>query len=169
VDALYNLLNPSSYLGNVEGTADERSLVYATGRHGKPKALVFVGFDPAIKLAGLKRWTGIEEGMCQKGIREGPHIARWANSTTHSERFEAPGHDVDGADRPGTNGKGKAQVNIGQSKMPSGVGTPGDVRKITQCLCRGVGESCDWATEEKAMYQDRRLGFYFGHDCSKES
>jgi hypothetical protein len=172
VDALYNLLNPPSYLGNVEGTADERSLVYATGRHGKPKALVFVGFDPAIKLAGLKRWTGIEEGMCQKGIGEGPHITGRARSTTHNERLQAQAHDVDGADRLGEikrNGKGRAQVNIGRPDIPSGVRTSGDVQKITQSLCSGMGESCDWATEEKAMYQDRSLGFYFGSDCSKKS
>ena len=28
---LYKLLNPSSHLGNVKGTMEERSLVYATG------------------------------------------------------------------------------------------------------------------------------------------
>jgi hypothetical protein len=56
LDKLYRLLNPPSHLGNVEGTADDRSLLYVTG--DKPQAIVFVGFDPAMKLAGLKRWGG---------------------------------------------------------------------------------------------------------------
>lgn len=152
VDALYNLLNPPSYHGDVEGTADERSLVYATGRHGKPRALVFIGFDPAIKLAGLKRWTDIKNGVCQKDVGRGPQIGR---STTHNENFQAQVHDTDSADRLEEikmNGKGKAQVNIGRSEIPS-----------------GVGELCDWATEEKAMYQDRSLGFYFGSDRNEKS
>lgn len=171
VDALYNLLNPSSYLGNVEGTADERSLVYATGGHGKPQALVFVGFDPAIKLAGLKRWTSIKDGMCQKGIGEGPQIDGRVRSTTHNKRLQAHGHNVDDADRPGeikSNSKGKARVNIGRSEIPSRFEGSEDVRKITQSLRSGVGEACGWATEERPMYQDRGLGFYFGSDRSKK-
>ena len=53
---LYRLLNPCNNMGNVEGKADERSLVYATGGPDKPRALVFVGFDPAMRLPGLKTW-----------------------------------------------------------------------------------------------------------------
>ena len=53
VEATYKLLNPPSHLGNVEGTADERSLVYVTGGCDQPKALIFGGFDPLINLAGV--------------------------------------------------------------------------------------------------------------------
>jgi len=67
LDAVYRLLNPPSHLGNVEGTADERSIVYVTGGFDKPQAIIFLGFDPAMKLAGLKRWGGLE----QKGVGEG--------------------------------------------------------------------------------------------------
>lgn len=48
LDAIYRPLNPPSHLGNVQGTADERSLVYVTGGCGKPQAIVFVNLDPAI-------------------------------------------------------------------------------------------------------------------------
>ena len=97
LDAIYRLLNPPTHLGNVEGTADERSMVYVTGASDKPQAIIFVGFDPAIKLEGLKRWPGLKNwddmckeavgerpharlqnwgggGMCRKGVGEGPHI-----------------------------------------------------------------------------------------------
>jgi len=86
---VYKLLNPPSHLGNVEGTADERSIVYATGGRDGPQALIFIGFDPAIKLQGFKTWTGVYRGWGfgenktskgigenkrSKGIGEGPHI-----------------------------------------------------------------------------------------------
>lgn len=55
VNKIYRLLNPPSHLGNVEGMADERSLVYVIGGEDKPHALIFIGFDPAIKLEGLAK------------------------------------------------------------------------------------------------------------------
>lgn len=82
-EEVYRLLNPPSHLGEVRGTSDDRSLVYATGGFGKPQALIFVSFDPATKLEGLKRWGGLPHprprkvqniGSCQKGLGEGPHI-----------------------------------------------------------------------------------------------
>jgi hypothetical protein len=62
IEKIYRLLNPPSHLGNVKGMADERSLVYVTGGESEPQALIFVGFDPAIKLEGLKKWGG----LCKK-------------------------------------------------------------------------------------------------------
>lgn len=56
-DAIYNLLNPPSHLGNVERTADERRMLYVA--RDEPQALIFISFDPAIKLTGLKRWGGL--------------------------------------------------------------------------------------------------------------
>src|SRR6202034_1980162 len=80
-DAIYKLLNPPSHLGNVEGTADERSMVSVTGARDEPQALIFISFDPAIKLAGLKRWGG----LCRKGVGEGPHIDGRATGYTAEE------------------------------------------------------------------------------------
>jgi hypothetical protein len=58
LDNLYKLLNPPSHVGDVEGTADERSLVYLTGSKVMPRAIVLVNFDPAIKLRGLQSFRG---------------------------------------------------------------------------------------------------------------
>lgn len=56
---LYNILNPTGFLGHINGVSDERSLVYATwGSEGSGKALVFVSFDPSIFLAGTKAYSG---------------------------------------------------------------------------------------------------------------
>jgi len=62
-DEIYKLLNPPSHLGNVDGTMDDRSLVYSTGPVGQPQAIVFVGFDPAMRLVGLKTWDARPEAI----------------------------------------------------------------------------------------------------------
>lgn len=54
MDAIYTLLNPPTHLGNVEGTADDRSIVCITGQPGEPQALVFICFDLLVKLEELK-------------------------------------------------------------------------------------------------------------------
>jgi hypothetical protein len=44
--------------------------MYVTRGCDKPQAIVLIGFDPAIKLVGLKR----RGALCNKGVGEGPHI-----------------------------------------------------------------------------------------------
>ena len=162
LDEIYRLLNPPSHLGNVEGTADERSLVYATGGCDKPQAIVFVGFDPAMKLVGLKRWGG----LCRKGVGEGPHIdgraTGYMDGCQEGEIEEGSAYvDVGEADRTVTmdrKGKGKAK------RIPV-VQSCGDY-KVEVELGReevvGMESSRSWAWTEKAMYRDIGLGFYFG-------
>ncbi|KAB5577684.1 hypothetical protein GE09DRAFT_1086942 [Coniochaeta sp. 2T2.1] len=56
LDYLHNVLNPPGFAGNVQGTWDTRSLIYATGGEGNGgvKALVLVSFDPSIYLRGSR-------------------------------------------------------------------------------------------------------------------
>lgn len=70
---LHRVVNPPKHAGAVRGSWDERSLVYSTGggpgRDGGMQALVFVSFDPGIRLPGLKQWgderrdSGYESGQ----------------------------------------------------------------------------------------------------------
>lgn len=55
---LQRILNPPSHSGNVKGTWDDRSMVYSTSHSDGLKALVFISFDPAIRLQGLRKWGG---------------------------------------------------------------------------------------------------------------
>lgn len=164
VNALYKLLNPPTHLGNVEGTADERSLVYVTGGLERPQAIVFVGFDPAIRLVGLKRWGGIKEGMCQKGVGEGPHIEGRATSRgMNRSGLDARCADVDEADRTvGLDRKGKGRAKCEPPIVISSLSASVDVQEISESPPGRVGAVCGWAWREKAMYQDIGLGFYFG-------
>jgi hypothetical protein len=160
LDAVYRLLNPPSHLGNVQGTADERSLVYVTGVCDKPQAIVFVGFDPAIKLVGLKRWGG----LCRKGVGEGSHT-RYRDENQEWDIGKATRTqyvDVGEADRAVTmdrNGKGKAQC------VPV-VQVSGDAEVEVELVLgseEGVGlQGRSIAWQEKAMYRDIASGFCFG-------
>lgn len=58
---LHDLLNPPSHPGRVTGTFDDTSLVYSVGKEGTFKALVFVNFDPSLKIPGLKRWKDVQK------------------------------------------------------------------------------------------------------------
>lgn len=55
---LHRILNPPSHTGNVKGAWDDRSLVYSTSHADGMQALVFISFDPATRLQGLREWGG---------------------------------------------------------------------------------------------------------------
>ncbi|KAH7418782.1 hypothetical protein BKA64DRAFT_208162 [Cadophora sp. MPI-SDFR-AT-0126] len=176
IDAIYRLMNPPSHLGNVEGTADERSLVYVTGGCDQPQALIFVGFDPSIKLAGVKQWSGRSKlsSNKQKGVGEGPHVdsrVSGFNSPSASMEWtegmqgqqEGVYVDVSEAHRTvsiDVKGKGKAipgfsgpivHVSSGSSSVDVGYSTN----------TQDVGDR-NWIWLEDAMYRDIGLGFFFG-------
>ncbi len=158
-------MNPPSHLGNVEGTADERSMVYVTGAGNGPQALIFIAFDPAIKLAGLKRWGG----LCRKVVGEGPYIDGRATGHTAAE-MEREGQtyvDVDERDRTVTverKGKGKEKAKCCDTAMKQST-APGCVEVERKA---GVGlEGCgNWAWEETPMYLDINIGYHFGLEKS---
>lgn len=60
--ALDNILNPrgKSFHGSISGVMDDRSMVYAVGQRDSnvKRPLVFISFDPAIRLSGLDHWPG---------------------------------------------------------------------------------------------------------------
>lgn len=82
---LHRVVNPPEHAGAVRGSWDERSLVYSTGggpgRDGSMQALVFVSFDPSIRLPGLKQWGDERrDSGYESGHVEGDHsigIAHW--------------------------------------------------------------------------------------------
>lgn len=174
VNAIYRLMNPPSHLGNVEGTADERSMVYVTGGCDVPQALIFIAFDPAIKLAGLKRWGG----LWRKGVGEGPHIDGRAAGHLDEEMGVREETYIDVAEQDRTvtiDKKGKGRERAPHSDAPliqsaasscvtvevhdSSAVTGGKV---------GVGARHNiWAWKERAMYQDIDLGYYFGLERSR--
>ncbi|TLS24104.1 hypothetical protein PpBr36_08367 [Pyricularia pennisetigena] len=51
---LYEILNPQTHKGDFTGMWDDRSMCYTTGGH--TKTIVFISFDPSIRLAGIRPW-----------------------------------------------------------------------------------------------------------------
>ena len=147
-------------------------MVYVTGGCDKPQALIFIAFDPAIKLAGLKQWGG----LCRKGVGEGPHIDGRATGYTADEMGQGePYVDVDERDRTVTmDRKGKGKERVQCSDVPMMQSTSRGY--VTVDVCDqiaftggkvGVGPGRNsWAWKERAMYQDINLGFYFSRDRS---
>jgi len=188
IEKIYRLLNPPSHLGNVEGMADERSLVYVTGGESEPQALIFVGFDPAIKLEGLKKWGG----LCRKGVGEGKHVNGRAkgygfgfeSGDENTGMEEGKGKekeksvyvDVGEADRTVSidrKGKGKAKTQYCNAQVGGNaavtVGGGGDVPPASAKVGAASIGGHNWAWKEKAMYQDIHLGFHFGLDRLSET
>jgi hypothetical protein len=166
LDELYKLLNPPTHLDNVEGTADERSLVYMTGGLGKPQAIILISFDPAIKLAGLKRWGG----MRRKGVGEGPHIdGRASGNGEQTSAYAQVADRVVGIDRKG---KGKQTASsVAESPADAYAHESSHMPAVSNSTSTATGarnspqrKYPSWIWKEKAMYRDIGLGFYFGLD-----
>ncbi|KAK3902998.1 hypothetical protein C8A05DRAFT_15017 [Staphylotrichum tortipilum] len=95
---LYATLNPPGYFGNPQGTWDDRSLVYATGGGaggavGGLRALVFVSWDPNIRLKDARPYPG--------GATSGLEIARHRppNASRYFGENLAPKTPLDGKDK----------------------------------------------------------------------
>ncbi|RFU26242.1 hypothetical protein B7463_g10094, partial [Scytalidium lignicola] len=155
LDAIYKLLNPPSHLGNVEGTADERSLVYVTGGSAAPQAIIFISFDPAIKLQGLT------ECRSQLYAHQDGNVAnrRPPEGKKYIDVEEDHRTVILELDRKG---KGRApsgyvaNMDIAQVARTTTDTTKNHTqgRAHTACLA--------WAWKEKPMHMDIGLGYYFG-------
>lgn len=109
LEELLRVVNPPEHAGAVKGAWDERSLVYSTGggpgRDGGMQALVFVSFDPAICLPGLKQWG---DGRRDSGYESGHGKGEDNAGVPHWPAGPAC-EGVRCHDEPGK-GKGKQQV-----------------------------------------------------------
>ncbi|POS72828.1 hypothetical protein DHEL01_v208771 [Diaporthe helianthi] len=115
---LHRVVNPPGHTGAVKGAWDERSLVYSTGggpgRDDGMQALVFVSFDPSIRLPGLKDWAdecSRRDGGYESGRGEEDdsmvHDNHW---TTAPAGQDAMLHDE--------TGKGKSKQQAAASPLP---------------------------------------------------
>lgn len=139
-EELNRLLNPPTHLGNVRGTCDERSLVYATGANEDGiQVLIFVSFDPAIYLPGIREYRGRQPPKPQFPAR-------------HSEvTLEEKGKGKEICQTPP-----EARLDQGPARTTDGYPSPSKTPE------RIIGE-CDaeWTRREPALYQSLAWGFNF--------
>ncbi|OHE94011.1 F-box domain-containing protein [Colletotrichum orchidophilum] len=96
LDALDSILCPKgqSTYSNISGIMDERSMVYAMGQRGSQtrRPLVFISFDPSIKLAGLTRWPGgPKRPLCNHTTTQGDDAGPQGPYPTPQSLVSAPG------------------------------------------------------------------------------
>ncbi|KAI1778303.1 hypothetical protein F4818DRAFT_294929 [Hypoxylon cercidicola] len=138
LDKLYEILNPPGYLGSVDASSDERSVVYATGEDANGlKVLVYISFDPAARLAGMLREECIL-GERAAGDGYNPE-ARTCELTQHIGGYMPEG-------------KGKEKVIGGHFRQALPLCLP-DTPSMHTIMPPPDG-NMPWAWSEKAMYQD---------------
>ncbi|KAI1454514.1 hypothetical protein F4805DRAFT_439402 [Annulohypoxylon moriforme] len=154
LNKLYEVLNPPGYLGSITAFSDERSIIYAPGEDTEGvKALVYVSFDPAARLAGMLR----------EGYMPGEKTPSQYNETA-SQRSHGLGAEIGGTVEHLENiiaegkGKGKDGTMDGLSRGP----LPSYI--LNPPAPETVSDDCKpWAWLEKAMHQNYAGKFAFAH------
>jgi hypothetical protein len=152
LDKIYKLLNPPSHLGNVEGTFDERSLVYTTGSRDKPQAIIFLSFDPAIRLEGLKRWDCFN---WQERSRTGIRAYVDADELDRTVVIDQASSRTNENTKVTISEKSQGEISNGMSELELGSRGDGKLRSPLQA-------AKEWVWRERAMYRDINLGYHFG-------
>lgn len=179
LNEVYTLLNPPSHLGNVEGAADERSMVYATGGYDAPQALIFLSFDPAIKLSGLKNWGGLLKqdvgDILHNHDRTASNFVAFVEDDAHDGWSEAKGkgkkmvyEDVEEREKTvGIDKKGKSKADEYHCECGPWVQdcpenfVDVDIQNSAIGGMVELGSNGPWAWDERAMYLDIGLGLNF--------
>jgi len=154
LEDLYSLLNPPNLLGNVEATADERSIVYMTGKKGKLRAIILINFDPAVKLVGLRKWHG---DRSLAGCRSNRKTSDKGSSSGSVGELEAgASKGLLGQQYVGGGAKfcGKGCTKVAEPRKD-------DVIDLTAEEQSKWSES-QWMRKEPPMYQAIQMGFDFG-------
>lgn len=149
LDHLNKAVNPPSHVGSVKGMWDDRSFVYSTGNNPDGiQALVFLGFDPAVRLQDVRTW-GKEE---QVAYQEEPC------STDATDTCETLEGGADAAEIPDEDESGKSKAEpCAEEELISPTMTATFSEDSQATL---VGEpKCNWMWKEPAMYRQIGVGF----------
>ncbi|KAI0470694.1 hypothetical protein GGR56DRAFT_660095 [Xylariaceae sp. FL0804] len=147
-DAVSLFLNPPGHQGAVTATGDERSIVYATGEDAKgPKALIYIGFDPATKLGGMRRVPrqGVKnpEADCERGPTTFHRQTHEQGTQLHREPLTTQ-----------MKGKGKAAADGPIGSIPP-VSTALQMEDISEVMLTTASEGHrGWAWVARAMHLD---------------
>lgn len=99
LDLLGKVVSPPTHVGGCRGAWDERSMVYSTGNNvDGMQAVMFVGFDPAMRLRGIRRWGGHGKGRVD-------HVLEEEGRSYGEEEDGTPVEHAEGADVTGTGGE----------------------------------------------------------------
>ncbi|OIW28868.1 hypothetical protein CONLIGDRAFT_577666 [Coniochaeta ligniaria NRRL 30616] len=157
LDDLHQVLNPPGYVGNVHGTWDQRSVIYATGGggNGTVKALVLVSFDPSIYLKGIRSFDDR------------------SSASTSTRDMDTTLREVQAKLTPTDKGKGKEKEReIGTTyDCPANIDEEVTVEHKSSSSSGGSGligrtsgieaQTHPWASNEPAQYLTIGTGYHF--------
>lgn len=171
---LGRLMSPPTHVGACEGMWDERSLVYSTGNNADGlQAIIYVGFDPTVALAGLRRWTNRSRRSPQTNSEHACAAAAGDRAPVTQK------HGTDGFSAGVDNGKGKGiaearkaiatttafrdlddEIAYSRSSSESIIqAEPPDGRGSLMEKQQGASVSCVWSWTEPAMYRGINFGY----------
>jgi hypothetical protein len=157
LDNLHDVLNPPGYVGNVHGTWDQRSLIYATGggTSGSVKALVLVSFDPGIYLKGIRSFN--DRSSASPSTGDLGTTLKEIQTILHPEegKGKEKGEDIINERADGLDEEAIVEHKSSASSCESGLIGRASERSAIEA------QTHPWASYEPAQYVTIGLGFHF--------
>jgi len=140
LDAVYKVLSPPGHEGGIRGTWDERSMLYSIEGTGGLHALVFLSWDPALYLKGVKQYPGA------------PNVGNVPGAVCESPLPEV----ALPCERKGKDKESGSWCPILEPDAPCSV----DMSTASSKPASSAG-SAQWQTSAPAMFQTISAGFHF--------
>lgn len=95
LEELQRTLNPPGFDGDIEWGVDSGSFVYGmrVDSRSHQRAIVYVGFDPTVKLRGLKAFNGAYRGG-YAGDKSGSSVGSGSGDATQGQRNDSGGDEM---------------------------------------------------------------------------
>lgn len=183
LDQLNKIVNPPSHVGSVKGTWDDRSFLYSGTNAEGVQALVFLSFDPGVRLQGLQTWGQEQQSADTSGEKPSPRTDVSESEACATDEFGASPVGIMGE---GGSGKGKTRQCSNEpinSPTTSATFSEQDSQQTLdwstsdeETICsisktahpeprhgligvQTTGLECNWAWREPAMYRQINVGF----------
>lgn len=156
LDMLQRTMNPDNLCGAVRAMSDDRSIVYETGGAGEPKALIYISFDPAVRLAGMGHGGPLPGELIRNGIDDGASLPdvdpKGKGKAAISQAYTVP----EAASR------GDTQTAAGNAHVSAATSPAGLACKESPTLTlTASGGGTTWTRAEKAFHQEFSCKYSF--------
>ncbi|KAM7200164.1 hypothetical protein V8F33_004097 [Rhypophila sp. PSN 637] len=147
---LYQVLNPPTYSGNIDGVWDERSMLYATGSTaGSVKALVVISWDPALYLDGVVQYPDLQSFASvspDAEARSSSHLGLAIPELYKRKRKPEDGHNEWGPD---------LWPNVTEHRDTS--------NELGTSASTTDAHDAKWRSFQRPNYQNYASGYHFAH------
>lgn len=152
------VMNPPGHTGNIAATGDERSIIYATSNAetGGLKALVYLSFDPSVRLTGM-----IRGGLLGGEVMKSSDQRAWDDNAVDRKGKGKEGCSTTQHFAANGIGMEKGGPAVGSCSLPSFV-QPSSKEDLPIRVLPAPQEGLPWAMVQKSFHQDLpRWTFFF--------